>query len=148
MNAQHSIAGLCGVVVSLWLAFAQRSEATLQGPLCLRTVSSTSQVQEYRLHYDVSVDGHYTIGGRAYVRTPTGLGTVTLSYPVSGGGYTIAGGYIWAGIRIFYVNDGVPSAAPFDASLFLASTASEVTEHVGTARISYDLDIIPCPVLN
>jgi hypothetical protein len=148
MNARRRIAGLLGFAVWLWLACAPSSEATLQGPLCFRIASSTSKVHEYRLYYDVSPDGHFTIGGRAFVRTPTGLGTIVLSYPVSGGGYTISGGSIWAGLRISYVNEGVPSAMPFDVSLFIAGSASAVTEQSGTTRTSYDLDPIACSPLD
>ena len=115
--------------------------------MCFRTASSTSKVHEYRLYFEVSPDGHFTIGGRGFVRTPTGLGTIVLSYPVSGGGYTISGGSIWAGLHVFYVNEGVPSAVPFDVSLFINGTASEVTEQSGATRTSYDLDPIACSPL-
>jgi hypothetical protein len=146
MNARRSLAAWFNVAAFLLVASVLPSSAELTGPFCYRTNSGTSKVYEYRLYFDMSPDGHYTIGGRALIRTPTALGTIVLSYPVHGGGFTISGGDIWVGLRLFWVNTAVSTtvAAPFDANLYIDGSASQVTEQIGSSRQTYPL--IPLPV--
>jgi hypothetical protein len=147
MNTAQRIAYLIEVCLLLATGPAQ---AALTGPSCYTVDSTTSKVQQYRLYFDSSLDGHYMIGGRAYVRTPTALGTVALSYPVSGGAYTIDGGAIYVGVTVVWVNTTASGTAvyPFQALLFINGSQSNVVEQLDSVRVTYPLTAVACPPIS
>ena len=142
------VIGLIAFGSLLWMLGA--SEATLSGPNCYGPTSTSAKVQEYRLYFEATADGHYDVTRRAFVRTPTALGPVALSYPAGGWGYTITGGAIYVGVRAMWINTTAPGSAvlPFDSLLFLNGSASTVVEQIGTVRTTYTLRAVTCGSLD
>jgi hypothetical protein len=144
-----TLLGAAALILALTHAPAQAQTVIyLQGPYCFEPQSFNSKLDNYRLYLTTAPNGSYLVGGRAVVRTLTGLGQMNLSYPAAGGGYT-SGGNINLALENFWINSGTTNAEPFHArmvfpsSLAMGATGTYV-EDVGGVTTSYTVIRAAC----